>query len=46
MEFYAREGFITEDLNWPPVAGGILWIFKIRNRITNPMESFKLLENP
>uniref|UniRef100_A0A1B6BXH8 Dynein beta chain, ciliary-like n=1 Tax=Clastoptera arizonana TaxID=38151 RepID=A0A1B6BXH8_9HEMI len=46
VNFYKREGYITEDKNWPPVAGGILWIFKIRRRISHPFESFKFLENP
>ncbi|KAG8276504.1 hypothetical protein J6590_063996 [Homalodisca vitripennis] len=46
MELYEENGFITVDTNWPPVAGGLVWILKMINRISHPVESFKQFENP
>lgn len=46
MELYEQQGFITVDTNWPPTAGGLVWVLKMINRISNPVESFKQFENP
>jgi hypothetical protein len=46
MAFYEENGFITTDTNWPPVAGGLVWILKMINRVSGPAESFRTFENP
>ncbi|KAJ8974478.1 hypothetical protein NQ317_016132 [Molorchus minor] len=36
---------IPIDKNYPKVAGTLLWLFKLKTRITKPSADFKLLEN-
>ncbi|XP_071446269.1 dynein beta chain, ciliary-like [Hetaerina americana] len=43
---YKKTGEMPIDINMPPVAGRLLWTYKMRQRIEKPFESFKELEHP
>ncbi|XP_075225795.1 dynein beta chain, ciliary-like [Lycorma delicatula] len=45
LRMYKETNYMI-DLYWPPVAGILIWIYKLRCRIQNPVESFKAFENP
>ncbi|XP_054260158.1 dynein beta chain, ciliary-like [Macrosteles quadrilineatus] len=45
LKYYEETGFMEVDRNWPPVAGGLVWILKMANRVSGPVESFKQFEN-
>nr|CAD7423390.1 unnamed protein product [Timema monikensis] len=39
-------GYMPVDKFMPPVAGTLLWIHKLRQRITTPVETFRIVEDP
>lgn len=46
LKKYVNRGYISLDKNFPPVAGTIMWINKLRGRISPQIDSFKKFENP
>jgi hypothetical protein len=44
VEFYNKNGYMIIDKYFPPTAGALLWIHKLRQRITVPTEIIKKLD--
>ena len=44
VECYKKDGSMLIDKNLPPTAGALIWINKLRGRLSGPIEIIKDLE--
>ncbi|KAJ9598678.1 hypothetical protein L9F63_010627, partial [Diploptera punctata] len=44
LEYYNKKGYMLVDKNLPPVAGALMWINKLRGRMSIPFEILRELE--
>jgi dynein heavy chain len=45
MDIQQEQGSIQLDRNMPKVAGSLMWAEELKQRYTQPMEQFRVLEN-
>lgn len=45
MDYQHEHGSIQLDRNMPKVAGSLMWAEELKQRYTQPMEQFRLVEN-
>lgn len=46
FEIRKRTGYMTVDQYFPPVAGALCYLMKLKRRIDYPIESMKLVDHP
>lgn len=46
LEIRKKTGHMTVDPYFPPVAGALCWLMKLKRRIDDPIESMKLIDHP
>jgi hypothetical protein len=46
MAIKAKTGKLQMHKNMPKVSGSLKWSAELRDRVTTPMENFKLIEHP